>query len=271
MALDSNATKIANLIDPEVLADYVESKLIDAIKFSPLANVNTELEGRAGSTLSIPSYKYIGDAVDVAEGEDIPLGQLTSTVTEVKVKKAGRGVQLTDESVLYAYGDTIGEAADQIVTAIANKVEKDHIADLEGESVKLIYPNTGKLTTTAIIKALALFGEDYEEGEAVIFVNANQKADLITESGWVSATEIGADMKVRGVVGMIGGAQVIVSNRVTTNNYIVKRGGLGLLLKRGLLMESDRDIINKSTVITADKHYATYIADASKVIKITNS
>ena len=27
MALDTNATKIANLIDPEVLADYVESKL----------------------------------------------------------------------------------------------------------------------------------------------------------------------------------------------------------------------------------------------------
>jgi hypothetical protein len=78
-------------------------------------------------------------------------------------------------------------------------------------------------------------------------------------------------MKVRGAVGMIGGAQVVVSNRVTTNNYIVKRGGLGLALKRGLLMESDRDIINKSTVITADKHYVTYIADASKVIKITNS
>ena len=271
MALDTKATKISNLIDPEVLADYVSSKLVDAIKFSPLATISYELEGRAGSTLSIPTYGYIGDAVDVAEGEDIPLGQLTSTTTEVKVKKAGRGVQLTDDAVLYAYGDTIEEAANQIVTAIKNKVEKDHIADLEGDGVKLTYPNTGKLSTTAIIKALALFGEDYEEGEAVIFVNANQKADLITEEGWVSATEIGAKMKVRGVVGMIGGAQVMVSNRVTTNNYIVKRGGIGLLLKRDLMMESDRDIINKSTVITADEHYATYIKDASKVIKITNS
>lgn len=271
MALDTNATKIANLIDPEVLADYVESKLIDAIKFSPLAKINYDLEGRAGSTLSIPSYGYIGDAIDVAEGQDIPLGQLTSTVSEVKVKKAGRGVQLTDESVLYAYGDTVGEAADQIVLAIRNKIEKDHIADLEGSSVKLVYANAGKLTSSAIIKAIAKFGEDYEEGEAVIFVNAEQKADLITEEGWVSATEIGAEMKVRGAVGMIGGAQVVVSNRITTNNYIVKRGGIGLVLKRELLMEADRDIVNKSTVITADKHYATYIADASKVVKITNA
>ena len=213
----------------------------------------------------------IGDAVDVAEGQDIPLGQLTSTATEVKVKKAGRGVQLTDESVLYAYGDTIGEAADQIVLAIKNKIEKDHITDLEGAGVKLVYTNTGKLTSSAIIKAIAKFGEDYEEGEAVIFVNADQKADLITEEGWVGVTDIGAEMKVRGAVGMIGGAQVVVSNRITNNNYIVKRGGLGLVLKRDLMMETDRDIINKSTVITADKHYATYIADASKVVKITNS
>ena len=271
MALDMNATKIANLIDPEVLADYVESKLVDAIKFSPLAKINYELEGRAGSTLSLPVYSYIGDATDVAEGEDIPLGQLTSTATEVTVKKAGRGVQLTDEAVLYSYGDTVGEAADQIVTAIKNKIEKDHISDLEGAGVKKVYTNSGKLTSSAIIKAIALFGEDYEEGEGVIFVNAEQKAELITEEGWVGNTEIGAEMKVRGAVGMIGGAQVVVSNRVTTNNYIVKRGGIGLVLKRDLLMESDRDIINKSTVITADKHYATYIADASKVVRIKNS
>lgn len=271
MALNANATKISNLIDPEVLADYVASKLVESIKFSPLAKISYELEGRAGSTLTIPTYTYIGDAVDVAEGEDIPLGQLSTDSVEVKVKKAGRGVQLTDEAVLYSYGDTIDEAGNQIVVAIKNKVEKDHIADLEGAGVKLVYQNTGKLTSAAIIKALAKFGEDYEEGEAVVFVNADQKAELLLEEGWISATEIGAEMKVRGAVGMIGGAQVIVSNRVTTNNYIVKAGGIGLVLKRELMVESDRDILNKSTVITADEHYATYIADASKVIRITNS
>ena len=56
MALDTNATKIANLIDPEVLADYVDSKLIDKIKFSGLAVINTDLQGRAGSTITFPVY-----------------------------------------------------------------------------------------------------------------------------------------------------------------------------------------------------------------------
>lgn len=270
MALDTNATKIANLIDPEVIGDFAEAKLIDAIKFAPLAVIDDTLESRPGSTLSIPVYGYIGDAEVVAEGADIPIGQLTASSTDVKVKKAGRGVQLTDEAILYSAGNPADEAANQLVLAIKNKVEADFVANLESVTTN-VYANTGDLTTTAIINAVAKFGEDYEEGEAVIFVNAAQKAKLINEAGWVSATEIGAEMKVRGVVGMIGGAQVMVSNRITTNNYLVKRGGLGLLHKRGILVEGDRDILNKSTVLTADKHYATYVADASKIVKITNT
>ena len=82
---------------------------------------------------------------------------------------------------------------------------------------------------------------------------------------------MGVDKLLRGVIGMISGCQVVVSNRITTTNYIVKEGALGLLLKRGTEVEVDRDIINKSTVMTGDKHYATWLADESKAIKITNS
>lgn len=270
MALDTNATKIANLIDPEVLADYVESKLIDAIKFSPLARVYTDLEGRAGSTLSVPSYSYIGDATIVPEGEDIPIGQLTSTVKEVKVKKAGRGVQLTDEAVLYSYGDPVSEAGNQLVLSIASRIEADHLADLNAIGTEMTYANTGKLTSTAINNALVKFGEDFE-GAKVIFISPQQHADLINDEQWVKVTDMGVDKLLRGVIGMISGCQVVVSNRITTTNYIVKEGALGLLLKRGTEVEVDRDIINKSTVMTGDKHYATWIADESKAIKITNS
>ena len=44
---------------------------------------------------------------------------------------------------------------------------------------------------------------------------------------------------------------------------------LGIALKRGVQVETDRDIIAKYTVITADEHYATYLKNASKAIKVT--
>ena len=49
-------TKLANLIDPEVLANYVDVKLIDNIVFAPLATVDTTLVGAPGDTIKFPSY-----------------------------------------------------------------------------------------------------------------------------------------------------------------------------------------------------------------------
>jgi hypothetical protein len=49
-------TKLANLINPEVLADYIDKKLINKIVFAPLATVDTTLVGAAGDTIKFPSY-----------------------------------------------------------------------------------------------------------------------------------------------------------------------------------------------------------------------
>lgn len=47
-------TKLANLLDPQVVADLVDKKLIYNIRFAPLAEVDTTLVGVPGSTLTLP-------------------------------------------------------------------------------------------------------------------------------------------------------------------------------------------------------------------------
>lgn len=47
-------TMLANLLDPQVVADLVEKKLIDNIRFAPLADVDTTLVGRPGDTITLP-------------------------------------------------------------------------------------------------------------------------------------------------------------------------------------------------------------------------
>lgn len=49
-------TVLSYLIDPEVLANYVDVKLIDNIVFAPLAAVDTTLVGAPGDTIKFPSY-----------------------------------------------------------------------------------------------------------------------------------------------------------------------------------------------------------------------
>jgi N4-gp56 family major capsid protein len=93
-------TKLENLIDPEVMAPMISAKLTKAIKVTPFAKIDNTLQGRPGSTITVPKYVYIGDASDLAEGATAVPTTLTTTTAEYEIKKAVKQVELTDEAVL---------------------------------------------------------------------------------------------------------------------------------------------------------------------------
>lgn len=49
-------TKLANLVNPEVMAAMVSAKLPKKIKFSPIAKIDSTLVGRPGDTITVPKY-----------------------------------------------------------------------------------------------------------------------------------------------------------------------------------------------------------------------
>lgn len=55
--LFANRTKLANMVDPEVMADILSAKLEDLIRFAPLARIDRTLVGRPGSTVTVPKFK----------------------------------------------------------------------------------------------------------------------------------------------------------------------------------------------------------------------
>jgi len=274
MAFAETGTKLANLVNPEVIGDMIDKKLIDLIKFAPLAKIDSTLVGQPGSVIKLPYYSYIGDAAVVAEGADIPIKQLSETTVSVQISKIGNGVQISDEAILSGYGDPLGQAATQIAMSIASKVDTDLVTALDGNTVNTL-AITSTLTADNVADALVKFGEDID-GPMIIAVNADTYAALRKASAWAPASEIAANIIMTGVVGQVHGCQVVVSNRIKTNSkvtnfHIVKPGALAVYLKRDTMVETDRDIVNKSTVITADKHFATYLLDSSKAIKITQT
>jgi len=264
----TSGTYLSNLFNPQVIADIIDSKLINNIVLAPLAVVDTTLEGRAGNTVSLPYYTYIGMATTVAEGTDIPIKQLTQTTKTVTIVKYGVATQLTDEAALSGYGDPLGEAASQVVLSVADAVDGALLASLAANSTN-VYETASTSTALApsdIPLALAKFGENIE-GEKALLVTPDFYAQLVG-SNWIPASEIAADIRIRGAVGMAYGCQVIVSNRLVTagNLYIVKPGALGLFLKRDTFVETDRDILNESTVIKASKMVAAYLMDPTKAV-----
>ncbi len=266
-------TKLENLINPEVMGTMVSAEMADKLKFAPLCMVDNTLEGRAGDTVTLPKYAYIGDATDVEEGGAIPISSLSSTSVSVSVKKAAKGIELTDEAVLSGYGDPIGEGARQLGYAIANKVDNDVLTSLDTVPANMtVGDGTEELSADFVADALMKFGEEVD-GDKVLLIAPEQLAALRKSEDWLKATDMGVEMLMKGTVGCIHGCQVVVSNKIPASggkytNYIVQPGALAIYLKRDIQIEKQRDIVHDTTTITANKHYATHLANESKAIKL---
>lgn len=269
----STGTYLSNLFNPQVVADLIDTKLTDKMVFAPLARIDRTLEGRAGNTVTLPYYSYIGKASSVSEGYDIPIAQLTQTTSSVTIVKYGIAVQLTDEAVLSGYGDPLDEAATQIATSIDDALDTALLAALAANSAfAQNYTTSDSSTALApadIPLALAKFGED-NEGEKALIVTPDFYAKLVG-TDWIPASEIAANVRIKGSVGMAYGCQVIVSNRLVTGGslYIVKPNTLAVFMKRNSMIEADRDILNQSTVLAGSILCAPYLLNPTGMIKLS--
>lgn len=267
-------TKLADLFIPEVIAQEVEQKLVDKLTMEQFTETDTTLQGKAGDTITLPSFQYIGDAADVAEGEAIPTSKLQHSTRQATIKKIGKGVPVTDEAILSGYGDPIGEATTQLAVAIKSKLDNDTQAMLSTDvkAGMTVGDGTALLDDVLISKALVKFGEDIE-GQMVCPINPDQLATLRDNNFFIPASEIAADIRVNGSLGMIHGVQFVIRNRVKAaggkiNNYIIKERPIKYLLKRGILVETDRDKEHQVTTIYASQLGDSFLYDESKVVKM---
>lgn len=277
-------TKLANLINPEVMAEMISSGLPKAIKIAPLAKIDKTLVARAGNTITIPKFAYIGDAEDVAEGVAMGTTVLTATTTEAKVKKAGKAVELTDESVLSGYGDPVGEANQQLKMSVAAKIDNDCLAALS-EATMAYDGSAAVISYTGIVNAVDLFEEE-DQLPKVLFVHPKQITQLRLDADFRDINKYPLQTIMTGVIGEVAGCQVVPSKKIKLDeagtsyeNYIVKQAtdeageeltpALTIYLKRDVEIEDDRDILAKTTVISVDEHYVAALSNDSKVVKAT--
>ncbi|CCF28034.1 Cps [Leuconostoc citreum LBAE E16] len=274
----NDLTTLEQMIDPEVMGEMILAQLQKAIKFGAIAPIDDTLSGRPGDTITVPRWKYIGDAQDVAEGAAIDYTQMTSSTDTFTVKKAAKGVKLTDEAVLSGYGDPIGEATRQITMAIASKVDNDTLAAATKSRLTLASADFTKLDFIDQIEAAFIddtsnnnFEGDDANAQGVIYMNPKDvnKVRKAASQDWDRATELGDSILSTGVFGGVLGWQFIRSRKVPVGSAIVaKPGAMKTYLKRSVQPETGRDMDAKSTKFNADMHYGVAIYDDTKLLAI---
>lgn len=260
-------SKIADLINPEVMADIVQAQLTNAIRFSnTIAEIDNSLVARPGDTVTIPVWAYIGNAADLAEGVASEAVLLEASSTTATVKKAVKTVELSDEAVLAGYGDPIGEASRQLGLAIAGKVDADVLT--AAQTSTLTYGvNTDVIDFAEVVGATMVF-DDEEVGTAkYLFVNPAQYGELLLDDKFIVAAP---EIARTGIVGSIAGCDVIPTKQLADGSYIVaKPGAVKIYMKKDVNLETQRNLSYRTTIISADEHYVAVLADASKVVKGT--
>ena len=255
MADLTNITTLVNgdVFDPQVVSDMINAKVAKKAVMSGYIKVDNTLQGVPGSTVTVPRWGYIGEAVDLVEGQPIDTTKMAFTTAQYGIKKIGKGVMLTDEAQLSGYGNPVGTATAQIALSISEKLDNDRV-DVLYESKNVFDASSAPIKYTAIVDGVDVFGEE-EESRKVILIHSKQKTQLRKDADFLAADKLGAELLANGAIGRIAGCDVVVSNKVKLEdgvyyNPIIKLNNdaeteddlpaVTYFLKRGNLVEHDR-------------------------------
>ena len=275
----TGTTKLAQLIDPEVMAPMISAKIEKAIVATPFARIDTTLVGEPGSTITVPKYLYIGDAEDLAEGVTADKTKLETTSAPYTIKKAVKQVELTDEAVLSGYGNPVGETNNQLAMSIRSKIDNDVMDELK--TAQLTFTATGNISYNNVVDAIDVLNEE-ENVPKAMFIHPKQVSQLRKDENFISNDKYNNNVIMRGEIGMIANTRIVPSKKAINDagtyflNPIVElrpeeqtgddTPAVTIFLKRNLNLETQRELSNYTTLIGADQHYVAALTDASKVV-----
>nr|DAS24601.1 MAG TPA: major capsid protein [Caudoviricetes sp.] len=275
-------TKIANLVNPEVMGDMIAAKLPKKLQVIPFAAIDRTLQGVPGDTITVPSYTYIGDAEDVNEGVEAGVVVLGTSTKKATIKKAMKAVELTDEAVLSGYGDPVGNAENQLALSVASKIDSDAMDALLKTNTRKYDSKTKAISYDVIVDAIDLFEEEVNT-EKVMFVNPKQVTTLRKDPNFISADKYPNQVVMTGEIGTIANTRIVPTKKVTLDTTsafftcpIIKlthddetekdTAALTVYLKRDPNVEVDRKSLKRSTEISIDEFYTVAVSDDSKVV-----
>lgn len=277
-------TKMANMINPEVMGDMIDAKIEALLKLTPYAKVDRTLVGVPGDTKTVPSWNYIGDAENVEEGGEVSLTELTASTTTFTIGKAMKAVGLTQEAINSGLGNPVGQAESQLAKSIAGKVDND-VLDAVYKATTVVGDGTAAIGYATVVDAVTKF-EDEEDGiEKVMFINPAQETTLLKDSDFLSADKFQAGVAVNGAIGKIAGCWVKKSNKIKAVSGVYtcpiiklepdsaqteytedELPAVTIFLKKDIQVDHEWLPRTQTHEITAAKYYGVALTNDAKVV-----
>lgn len=276
-------TTMSNVINPQVMGDMIDAKIEAMLKITPFAKVDTSLQGVAGDTKTVPSWNYIGDAEDIAEGAEVDLTAMTAGTKTFTIKKAMKAVGITQEAVNSGLGNPIGQAEHQLAKSIAGKVDNDVLAEAL-TSTLVSGDGTAKISYAGIVDGVGVFDEE-EITDKVMFVAPEQVTTLRKDADFLSADKYDNKVMMTGEIGMIAGVRIIPSKKIVEVDGVYtcpiikiepansdteytedELAAITIFLKKDTQTDAEWKPRTQTHEITAAKYYGVSLTNEAKVV-----
>lgn len=275
----SAVTSIADIVNPEVLADQVSAKYPDMLVLggSGLVEVDTTFAlGTPGTTFTIPFWKRIGEFGTLSEGTPLETKKITTGKEQTVVLRAGIALASYDTAALVSKSDPMTEISNQLSRRAAEYLDSQIVLkaaktpntlDASGTT----YNTAGTIEPNAIITGMiASFGDNYGKiiGSGALVMHSKPFGDLMKLGLIQNVYQSGMDVLKTGTVPTLLGMPIFLSDRVTNSTvssvnyyqtYVVGPGSLALFFQRNVKVEFDRDILSQEDIIVATVHFAPHL------------
>lgn len=284
-------TAIADIINPEVLADQIEAKFPDELVLgrTNLVEVNADFPlGTPGTQFKMPFWKRINGFGALTEGTAMTTNKVAADAEYAIVQRAGNAYEVYDTAQLVTSADPVGEIARQIARRAAEYVDASLVTKMDNtpNSTDISGTGAGTMTVDGLITALiTALGDNYSKliSNGALIMHSKVYGDLLKLGVIQNQYQSGMDVLRSGNIPTLLGLPILLSDRVTSavvssvtyyNTYVVGPGSLALFYQRGVQVEFDRDILKSSDVIAATVHFATHLHgydDATSAVKVEDN
>lgn len=274
---------MANVVNPEVMGDMIGAKIEALLKVTKYAKVDTTLQGVAGDTKTVPSWNYIGDAEDVAEGAEVDLTAMSAGTKTFTIKKAMKAVGITQEAVNSGLGNPIGQAETQLAKAIAGKVDADVLEALL-TATAIEGDGSAAISYEGIVNAVGKFNEE-DITDKVLFVNPAQITTLRKDANFISADKYNYNVVATGEIGTIAGVHIVPSRKIVADGDVFtcplvkleasspeteytedELPAVTIFLKKDIQTDAEWKPRTQTHEITTAKYYGVALTNAAKVV-----
>lgn len=286
-------TAIADIINPEVLADQISARFPDQLVLGNTSLVSVDSTfplGSPGTKFKIPFWKRINAFAALSEGSAMTPSKITTNAEYAVVARAGAAYEVYDTAALVSKADPVSEIASQIARRAAEYIDSKLVLTCDNTPNATDYTssgsNSGKIDQNAVTSALVSgLGDNYakmQQGGAII-MHSKVYGDLLAVGAIQNQYQSGMDVIKSGMVPTLNGLPIYLSDLVTTavvssvtqyNTYIVGPEALALFYQRAVQVEFDRDILLQADVIAASVHFAPHLfgydEDGSAVVAEQN-